>query len=161
MRDILKLLEEDARRTPEQLATLSGRPLDEVVSILKEAETQGIILGYRTLVNWDNVPDEGEQVWALIEVKVVPQRDVGFDGIAERIGRFREVNSLYLVSGQFDLAVVMIGKTFNEVGAFVSNKLATMDGVQSTNTHYLLKRYKDGGYWLYKGDEGQRIPVMP
>ncbi len=161
MRDILKLLEEDARRTPEQLATLSGRPLDEVISTLKEAEAKGIILGYKALVNWDNVPDEDGQVWAMIEVKVAPQRDVGFDGIAERIGRFKEVSSLYLVSGQFDLSVVIIGKTFNEVGAFVSNKLATMEGVQSTNTHYLLKRYKDGGHWLYKGDEGQRLPFAP
>ncbi|MSQ15316.1 MAG: Lrp/AsnC family transcriptional regulator [Dehalococcoidia bacterium] len=161
MKDIFKLLEEDARRTPEQLAVLAGLSVGEVVSIIKKAESEGVIVGYKALVNWDNVPGEEGQVWALIEVKVVPQRGVGFDGIAERISRFTEVDSLYLVSGQFDLAVIVIGKSFNEVGAFVSNKLATMEGVQGTNTHYLLKRYKDDGLWLFKGDESQRLPVSP
>ena len=161
MKEILKLLEEDARRTPEQLANLTSRSVGEVVSVIKEAESKGVILGYKALVNWDNVPGEEEQVWALIEVKVLPQRDVGFDRIAERISRFKEVDSLYLLSGQFDLAVILIGKSFNEVGAFVSTKLATMEGVQGTNTHYLLKRYKDDGFWLFKGDEGQRLPVSP
>lgn len=160
MQEILRLLEEDARRTPEQLATLSGRPLDEIRAAIKEAEDRGVLLGYKGLVNWDKVPGE-EQVWALIEVKVVPQRDVGFDSIAQRIGRFNEVHSLYLVSGQFDLAVMVVGKTMQEVAAFVSNKLAPMEPVQGTNTHYLLKRYKDDGRLLDKEEGAQRLPVTP
>ena len=139
---------------------MTGRPVEEVRQVIAQAERERAVLGYKALINWDKVPG-GEQVWALIEVKVTPQRDVGFDAIAERISRFPDVHSVYLVSGQFDLSVMVVGKTMQEVAAFVSNKLAPMEPVQGTNTHYLLKRYKDWGEPLNGGEGVQRLAVSP
>ena len=159
MNDVLKLLEQDARTTAEEIATMTGRPLQEVKDIIKQAESERVILGYHAQVNWERAGEE--QVWALIEVKVTPQRDVGFDAIAERIFRFPEARSVYLVSGTFDLAVTVMGRTMQEVSAFVSEKLAPMEPVQGTVTHFLLKRYKEQGIVLNGDDRPQRLQVSP
>lgn len=156
MKDVLKILEEDARTTPQQIAVMTGRPVDEVVAGIKQAEDDGVILGYRAQVNWEKAGES--QVWALIEVKVTPQRDFGFDAVAERIYRFPETHSMYLVSGQYDLAVMVAGRTMQEVSAFVSAKIAPLDGVQGTVTHFLMKRYKEGGIIVESADAPQRQP---
>lgn len=152
MKDVLKILEEDARTTPQQIAVMTGRPVEEVAAVIKQAEAEGVILGYRAQVNWEKAGEN--QVWALIEVKVMPQRDVGFDAVAERIYRFPETHSMYLVSGQYDLAAMVAGRTMQEVSAFVSAKIAPLDGVQGTVTHFLMKRYKEGGIIV----EGEPAP---
>ena len=152
MKDVLKILEEDARTTPQQIAVMTGRPIEEVAAVIKQAESEGVILGYRAQVNWEKAGES--QVSALIEVKVMPQRDVGFDAVAERIYRFPETHSMYLVSGQYDLAVMVAGRTMQEVSAFVSAKIAPLDGVQGTVTHFLMKRYKEGGVIV----EGEPAP---
>lgn len=159
MKDIFKILEKDARTKPEDIATMTGLPLDEVKSIIERAEQDRTILRYKTVINWEKV--EEQQVWALIEVKIMPQRDVGFDSIAERIYRFPEARSVYLVSGVYDLAVLVVGKTMQEVAAFVSNKLAPLDGVQGTVTHFLLRRYKEDGDILEEKESVQRLPISP
>jgi DNA-binding Lrp family transcriptional regulator len=159
MNEIFRILEQDARKTPEQIATMTGIPLAQVKETIKKAESDRTILKYKTMVNWDKLGEE--QVWALAEVKVAPQRDVGFDAIAERIYRFPEVRTVYLISGTYDLAVFVVGKTMHEVAGFVSEKLAPLEGVQGTVTHFLLKRYKEDGE-IVDGEEGpKRVPIMP
>ena len=159
MREVLKIIEQDARTSPEQIASMTGKTPQEVRDILRKAEADRVLLGYRAQVNWERAGEE--QVWALIEVKVTPQRDVGFDAIAERIYRFPEARSVYLVSGTYDLAVTVVGRTMQEVSAFVSEKLAPMEPVQATVTHFLLKRYKDQGIIMEGGDKPQRLQVSP
>ena len=159
MREVLKIIEQDARTSPEEIASMTGKTPQEVRDILRKAETDRVILGYRAQVNWERAGEE--QVWALIEVKVTPQRDVGFDAVAERIYRFPEARSVYLVSGTYDLAVTVVGRTMQEVSAFVSEKLAPMESVQATVTHFLLKRYKDQGIIMEGGDRPQRLQVSP
>jgi len=159
MKEILRILEKDARATPEQISTMTGMSLSEVEDAIRKAEAQGIILKYKTLIDWDKAGEE--QVWALIEVKVTPQRGVGFDAAAERIARFPEVRSLYLVSGTYDLAVLMVGKTMQEVAAFVAERLAPLEGVQGTVTHFLLKRYKEDGEMVGIREELKRQPFWP
>ncbi|MFA5055236.1 MAG: Lrp/AsnC family transcriptional regulator [Dehalococcoidia bacterium] len=157
--EIFKILEDDARKTPEQIATMTGIPVAAVKKAIKQAETGRTILKYKAVVNWDKLGDE--QVQALVEVKVTPQRDVGFDAIAERIYRFPEARTVYLLSGTYELLVMVTGKSMQEVAAFTSNKLATIEGVQGTVTHFLLKRYKEDGEIL-SGDERRkkREPFM-
>ena len=159
LRKILKALEEDARRTPQQVATVTGLPLDQVKKAVKQAERNRTIVKYKAMVNWERLAEE--QVVALVEVKLVPQRDVGFDAIAERIYRFPEARTVYLMSGAYDLAVLVAGKTMHEVAGFVSQKLAPLDGVQGTATHFLLKRYKEDGEILATEDKPKRQPFMP
>jgi DNA-binding Lrp family transcriptional regulator len=157
--EIFRILEQDARKTPQQIATMTGIPLAEVKDAIKQAEGNRTILKYKTIINWDKLGEE--QVWALVEVRVTPQRDVGFDAIAERIYRFPEARSVYLVSGTYDLAVLVVGKTMHEVAAFTSEKLAPLEEVQGTVTHFLLKRYKEDGE-VMDGEEGpKRVPIMP
>ena len=157
MKEILKLLEEDARLTPERIAALLGRPLPEVKEAIRKAEEERLIVKYKTIINWDKL--EGEGVWALIEVKVQPQRDRGFDEVAERIYRFPETYSVYLVSGDYDLAVLVRGKTMQEVAGFVAQKLAPMESVQGTTTHFLLRRYKVDGEILESMEKPRRLPL--
>ncbi|TET37069.1 MAG: Lrp/AsnC family transcriptional regulator [Dehalococcoidia bacterium] len=159
MKEVFRILEQDARKTPQQIATMTGIPLAEVKKAIKKAEGDRTILKYKTLVNWDKLGEE--QVWALIEVKVVPQRDVGFDAIAERIYRFPEARSVYLVSGTYDLAVTVVGSNMREVAAFVAQKLAPLESVQGTVTHFLLKRYKEDGEILGVEERPKRVPIMP
>ncbi len=159
MNEIFKILEEDARKTPQQIATMTGIPLSKVKAAIKQAERDRTILKYKAIVNWDRLGDE--QVVALVEVRLVPQRDVGFDAIAERIYRFPEARSVYLMSGTYDLAVMVTGKTMHEVASFVTQKLAPLDGVQGTVTHFLLKRYKEDGEILEVEERPKRVPIMP
>ncbi|MBL7125105.1 MAG: Lrp/AsnC family transcriptional regulator [Dehalococcoidales bacterium] len=158
IKDILKILENDARTTTKQISTMTGTPSDEVVKLIKQAEKDRIILKYKTVINWDKV--ENEQVWALIEVKVTPQKDVGFDSIAERIYLFPQARSVYLLSGTYDLLVMVAGKTEHEVANFVSQKLAPIEEVQGTVTHFMLKRYKEDGEILEGKEEVKRQPVI-
>ena len=158
IKDILKILEDDARATPEQISAMTGTDSLEVTKLIKQAEKDHTILKYKTMINWDKVGEE--QVRALIEVKVTPQRDVGFDAIAERIYRFPQARSVYLLSGTYDLLVMVAGKTMHEVAGFVSQKLAPIEGVQGTVTHFVLKRYKEDDEIL-EGEEGiRRQPVI-
>ena len=158
IKQILKILEKDARTTSKQIATMTGSPGAEVAKLIKQAEQDGTILKYKTIINWDKVGEE--QVWALIEVKVTPQRDVGFDAVAERIYRFSQAHTVYLVSGTYDLLVLVVGKTMHEVADFVSQKLAPIEGVQGTVTHFVLKRYKEDGEILEGKEEIGRQPVV-
>jgi DNA-binding Lrp family transcriptional regulator len=157
LKDILKILENDARTTTKQIAAMTNTPATEVAGIIKQAEKDKTILKYKTIINWDKVGNE--QVWALIEVKISPQRDVGFDSIAERIYRFKEARTVYLVSGTYDLLVLAVGKTMHEVANFVSQKLAPTEGVNGTVTHFVLKRYKEDGEILEGEEEVKRQPV--
>jgi len=158
LKEILKILENDARTTTKQISTMTGTPRAEVAKLIKQAEENRIIMKYKTSINWDKV--ENEQVWALIEVKVTPQREVGFDSVAERIYRFPEVRTAYLLSGTYDLLILVVGKSMHEVADFVSQELAPIEEVQGTVTHFLLKRYKEDGEILERGEEAKRQPVI-
>lgn len=158
LKDILKILEEDARTTTKQIATMTGAPTAEVNKLIKQAEADRVILKYKTVVNWDRVEDE--QVWALIEVRVKPEPDAGFDGIAERIAQFPGVRSAYLASGTYDLLLVVVGKSEHKVADFVSENLSHIEGVEGTVTHFVLKRYKEDGEVLDGGGEARRQPVI-
>lgn len=159
MLDILRMLEQDGRLTPAQLAERSGRTVDEVRAIIADAEAQGIIRKYKAVVNWDKV--EGSPTAAFIEVKVSPQREFGFDAVAERIMRFPEVRSLYLLSGTYDLHVVVEGRDLREIANFVTTKLAPLDAVLSTATHFVLKGYKIDGDVLEDAETSDRLPASP
>ena len=159
MKEIFRILERDARTTPQQIATMTGKPLAKVKRAIKKAESDRTILKYKTVINWDKMREE--QVRALVEVKVVPQRDVGFDAIAERIYRFPEARSVYLVSGTYDIAVLVEGSTMQEVAGFVAQKLAPLESIQGTVTHFLLKRYKEDGDILGVEERPKRVPLMP
>lgn len=159
MKQIFEALEKDARLTPEQISTMTGIPAAEVEKTIKKAEKDRTILKYKTAINWAKLGEE--QVWALVEVKVVPQRDVGFDAIAERIYRFPQAHSVYLASGAYDLAILVVGKTMQEIAVFVSEKLAPLETVQGTVTHFILKKYKEDGEILEGGEGIKRLPVTP
>jgi DNA-binding Lrp family transcriptional regulator len=138
---------------------MTGLPAAEVAGLIKQAEKDRIILKYKTVINWDRVEND-EQVWALIEVKVKPEPEVGFDSIAGRIAQYEQVRSLYLASGTYDLLLVVVGKTERKVADFVSQNLAHLEGVQGTVTHFVLKRYKDDGEILEGGEGVKRQPVI-
>jgi DNA-binding Lrp family transcriptional regulator len=159
LKDILKILENDARTTGQQIATMTGLSAAEVASAIRQAEKDRIILKYKTVVNWDRVEND-EPVWALIEVKVKPEPEVGFDSIAGRIAQYEQVCSLFLASGTYDLLLVVVGKTERKVADFVSQNLAHLEGVQGTVTHFVLKRYKDDGEILEGGEGVKRQPVI-
>jgi DNA-binding Lrp family transcriptional regulator len=141
MTEILKLLERDGRLTPKQLAAMTGRTEEEVSAAVAQWEADGTILKYTALIDWDRA--EEDSVTALIEVNISPQRGEGFDRIAERIYQYDEVDSLYLMSGSFDLAVMMSVKSMKDVSEFVFARLATIDGVTGTATHFIMKKYKE------------------
>jgi DNA-binding Lrp family transcriptional regulator len=159
LQEILKILEKDARASIKQIATVTGLPENNIKQTIKKAEEDQVILKYKTIINWDKI--ENEHVFALIEVKIAPQRDVGFDSIAERIYRFPQAHTVYLVSGTYDLLVIVTGKTIQEVANFVSQKLAPVEGVQSTVTHFMLKKYKEDGEILGAKEELKRENYMP
>jgi DNA-binding Lrp family transcriptional regulator len=143
MEEILEILENNSKATAEQIAVMLNKPIAEVVEAIKKYEVDNVIVGYNTLINWDKT--EKERVTALIEVKVTPQRGQGFDKIADRVYKYPEVTACYLMSGGFDLTVIIEGKTMKEVAYFVSEKLAPLESVLSTSTHFVLKKYKDKG----------------
>ena len=144
MEEILEILEKNFRYTDEQIAVMVGKTVEEVREAIQDYEEKSIIAGYTTLINWENTGKE--VVTALIQVKVTPQRGEGFDKVAERIYRYDQVQACYLMSsGGFDLTVIVEGKTMKEVATFVSQKLAVLDNVDGTATHFVLKKYKDHG----------------
>ena len=160
MKEIFEILEQNARATPEQISTMVDKPVSEVEKIIKQAEKDGTILKYKAIINWSKL--DKEDIQALIEVRVTPQRDVGFDAIAERIYQFPEVYSAYVVSGTYDLAILVKGKNMHEISSFVTEKLAPLERVQSTVTHFLLKRYKENGEIFHLSKEiNRRLPITP
>lgn len=159
MKDILAVLEQNAKATPEEISEMTGQTPEEVRAIIAEAERDKTIVKYKTMVNWESLGEE--VVMAHVEVRVTPQRDVGFDSIAQRIARFPEVRSLYLMSGDYDLSVLLVGRSMNEVGNFVAQKLAALEEVRGTSTHFLLKRFKEDGEILDGEDKVRRLPLAP
>lgn len=150
MNQILKMLEDDARLTPAQIAVMTERDEGDIKRAIAEYEMDGVIVGYQALIDWDRT--DREFVSAVIELKVQPEMEHGFDSVAEKIYRYSEVQSLMLMSGGYDLQVIIEGKTLKEVAHFVASKLSTIDGVISTATHFVLKKYKDHGV-IYEAPE--------
>ena len=159
MREILKVLERDAHATPKQIAVLTGVPEAEVEKYIADWQARGIIRRYKTVIDWDKFGEE--RVFAFIDVKVTPARGVGFDDVAERIYRYPEVHSVYLVSGTQDLRCVVEGRTIREIADFVAQKLSTIDRVNATSTHFLLKKYKDDGDIFADTEADHRLMVTP
>lgn len=143
MEEILEILEKNSKYNEKEIAAMTGKTVEEVKTAIKKYEEENIIVGYPTMINWEKTSKDS--VIALIEVRVTPQRGEGFDKVAERIYKFPEVKSCYLMSGGFDLTVIIEGKSIKEVSLFVSEKLATQESVLSTATHFVLKKYKDKG----------------
>lgn len=159
LHDILKILEKDGRITASQIADMLQKPVDDVEKVVAWAEQNGIIRRYKAVVDWEKA---GEQrVFAFIDVEVTPTRGVGFDDVAERIYNFPEVVSVYLVSGQYDLRVVVQGSTMQEVANFVSQKLATVDRVHATASHFVLRRYKEDRVVFGESLPDHRLAVTP
>lgn len=158
-REILDILLNNCRIKPDQIAVMLGLEEEEVTKRIEKMEKDGVIVKYHTLINWEKSGEEF--VSALIEVKVTPQRGAGFDNIAERIYRFPEVKAVYLMSGGFDFSVLIEGKTMKEVALFVATKLATIENVQSTATHFVLKKYKQEGVILDDQEKDRRLVVSP
>ncbi len=156
---ILNYIEKNSRVELKELAVLLGTTEAEITQELADMEAEGIICGYHTLIDWDKVTTD--RVNALIEVRVTPQRDLGFDAIAERIYKYPEVNATYLMAGGFDLLVSLEGKTLREVSNFVAQKLATLEYVISTTTHFVLKKYKDHGTILNAENTDERMLMTP
>lgn len=154
MENILKLLETDATLSPRELSVMLSKEEGDIKKMIKELEGEGVILGYRTVIDWDKT--DREYVSALIEVKVTPQRDDGFDKIAEKLRNYPEIKSLYLMSGGFDFTVIIEGKTMKEVAYFVARKLAPIESVTATATHFVLKKYKDNGVIYSKPEKDLR-----
>ncbi|MDD5236127.1 MAG: Lrp/AsnC family transcriptional regulator [Candidatus Omnitrophica bacterium] len=159
MDEILEILEKDARIKPEEIAKMLKIKPDKVKQAIKHYEKEGVILKYKTLINKELVKDDNITVRALIEVNVVPQKDVGFDKVAERIYSFSEVSSCYLISGTYDLLVIVEGKDLNTVARFVAEKLSPLEAVRGTVTHFLLRKYKEDGVVLKCKQEDKRIAI--
>lgn len=158
--EILKLIENNGRIEKDDLAKMVDVSLEELETTLIKLEEMKVIVRYMTIIDWAKV-DEYHGVTAMIDVKVAPKRGVGFDEVAKRIYRFKEVQSVYLMSGVYDLSVIIEGKSMNEIASFVSQKLSTLDSVLSTTTHFILKKYKHDGIVFEQGDEDKRIVVSP
>lgn len=154
MTKLLRLLEEDCTLTTEQLASMAAMPVEEVKAAIKKYEDEKVILGYKAIVDWDRT--EREAVTALIEVRVTPQRGEGFDRVAERIYQYEEVESVYLMSGSFDLTVIISGRTLKEVAQFVGQRLAPLEDVTGTATHFILKKYKEKHLIFEKQERQER-----
>lgn len=163
MRQILELLERDAQLSHDTIATMTGIPVAEVSSAIAAWEASGAIRRYRAVIDWDAVHDDptSETVTAFIDVSLAPARGVGFDDVAARIARFDEVRSVYLVSGSHDLRCTVIARTIRAVSDFVAQKLSTIDRVQSTATHFVLKTYKRDGDAFTTPEADHRLPVTP
>jgi len=156
---ILELIERDAQLSAKTLATMLEEDEDKVQELLSKMERDKTILGYGTVINWENIGCDG--ITAMIDVKVTPEREVGFNNIAERIYRFPEVRCVYLMSGTYDLSVVVEGTNMKDVARFVSHKLSTLEHVQSTVTHFVLKRYKQDHFIFEEPKEDKRLVVSP
>lgn len=160
MRDeLLAIVEKNSRIATKELAVLLGVQEIDIINELQKLQEEGIICGFHTLINWEKT--DIEKVTALIEVRVTPQRGQGFDTIAERIYKYPEVRAVYLISGGFDLLVILEEKSLKEIANFVSDKLSTLDSVLSTATHFILKKYKDHGIMLSEKYEDKREVITP
>lgn len=157
--EILTILSRDARITAEQIAKMTGRPVGDVRAAIAQYEKDGIIKRYKAIIDWEKAGVD--KVGAFIDVKVAPAREVGFDAIANRVARFPEVKSVWLVSGSNDLRVLVQGNDLRDVGRFVAEKLATIDGVRGTETHFLMRRYKEDDDLFAETDEDNRLLVTP
>ena len=156
---LLDLLQEDCRLPLEKLAVMTGTTIEEVAGAIESMEKRHIILRYSPMINWDLT--DRERVEAMIEVRVTPQRDMGFDAVARRIYRFDEVKSVYLMSGSYDLLVLVEAHTLKELAAFVSGKLSPLETVTGTATSFVLKRYKEEGVIFDSGDTDRRLVISP
>jgi DNA-binding Lrp family transcriptional regulator len=159
MDEILEILEKDARISPEEIAKMLKKKPRKIKETIKRYEKEGLILKYKTVVNKELIRDAYSEVRALIEVNITPQKDVGFDRIAERIYSFPEVSSCYLVSGTYDLLVIVEGKNMHSVSQFVAEKLASLENVRGTVTHFLLKKYKEDDVILKHREGNKRIAI--
>lgn len=159
MEELLRLLKSNAKESPENLAKLLGLTVEEVIGQIKSYEDDGVIQGYQAVINEDKL--EGAPVTAAIEVRLTAEREGGFNRIAERISRFPEVRSAFLMSGGYDLLLFVSGKTLNEVASFVSEKLSIMAGVVGTATHFMLKTYKRNDVLMHISDENERPQISP
>ncbi|MBQ7954675.1 MAG: Lrp/AsnC family transcriptional regulator [Lachnospiraceae bacterium] len=157
--ELLSIIEKNSRIDLKELAAMLGVGEIEVANEMAAMEREGIICGYHTLINWENTSDE--KVTALIEVSVTPQTGQGFDTIAEKIYKYSEVRSVYLISGKYDLMVILEGKSLREVSNFVSEKLSALDAVLSTATHFILKKYKDHGTIFKTKTDDEREMITP
>jgi len=157
--ELLSIVENNSRIDLKELAVRLGREEIDVANELADLEKEGIICGYHTLINWDKT--DIEKVTALIEVKVTPQRGQGFDRIASRIYNYPEVRDVFLISGGFDLMVILEEKSLKEIAQFVSEKLSTLDSILSTSTHFILKKYKDHGTIINESKEDEREVITP
>lgn len=155
---LLEMLEKDARLTPEQIAIMTKKDKGDIKAAIDAYEKDGIILGYKALVNWDKT--EREYISAVIELKVTPQKERGFEKIAEKIYNYPEVRDLYLMSGAYDFQVIIEGRTLKEVASFVADRLATIDGVISTATHFVLKKYKNNGCIFKTPEKDERVNTI-
>lgn len=157
---ILDIISSNSRFSTEELAVMLATDKETIEKEIKEMEDSKVICGYPTLINWDHT--DYEKVTALIEVNVTPQRDMGFNKVAERIYRFEEVESVYLMSGSFDLTVIIEGKSMKEVARFVTEKLSTLESVNSTSTYFVLKKYKEHGLIMSnEAHNSERMLITP
>ncbi len=159
MKEILEILSQNARATPAEIAALTARSEEDVAREIKELEDSGVIRKYIPLIDWEKL--EEPYVFAVLELKVALQRKTGYDAVAERIARFSEVESVRLISGDHDLSVTVRGKSMKDVAYFVAEKIAPLDGVQSTCTHFILKSYKEHGVILTDKPKPKRLVVTP
>ncbi len=158
-RHILECLEEDARTSHEKIATMTGLAADEVSKKITELEDAGVIRKYKTVIDWDMAGDE--YVYAIIELQVTLERKLGYQDLVERLYKFPEVRSVRLLSGQYDISLTVSGKSMKEVAFFVAEKISTLEQVQHTTTHFVLKTYKEDGVILYEQDHVTRLLVTP
>jgi DNA-binding Lrp family transcriptional regulator len=159
MDEILEVLEKDARLSAEEIAKMLKKKPQQVKEAIKKFEKEGVILKYKAMINKELVRSDDSEVRALIEVNITPQKDLGFDKIAERIYSFPEVTSCYLISGTYDLLVVVEGKNLHTVSSFVAEKLSCLENVRGTVTHFLLRKYKEDGVILKRKEENKRIAI--
>lgn len=159
MDEILEILANDARRSPEDIAKMTGKSAEAVKKTIKKFENDGTIVGYKTLINQEAARTDKKMVRALIEVGVSPQKNSGFDSIAERIYQFPEVTSCYLLSGSYDLLIIVEGEDIQTVSDFVASKLSPLESVRQTTTHFLLRKYKEDGHILAKAKKTKRLNI--
>jgi len=159
MDELLEILEKDARTSVEDIAKMLRKKTEDVKKAIKKYEKEGVILKYKTVINKELAKDGEHEVRALIEVNILPQKDLGFDKIAERLYLFPEVTSCYLVSGTYDLLLIVEGKDMHTVARFVAEKLSPLENVRGTVTHFLLKKYKEDGVILKHREENKRIAI--
>ena len=159
MDEILEVLEKNARATPEDIAKMLKKKPENIRQAIKKYEKEGVILKYKAVINRELIKDADSEVRALIEVNITPQKDVGFDKIAERIYSFPEVSSCYLISGTYDLLLIIEGKDMHTVARFVAEKLSPLENVRGTVTHFLMKKYKEDGVILKHKEENKRIAI--